>query len=68
MSEDPARARFIGIQALRWLGVVLAIIGMLALNGRGLPHMAGYVLAPVGLLMALVAPILLSRRWRSRNP
>lgn len=67
MSSDPARSRFFAIQALRWIGTVLAILGILALNGRALPRAAGYVLLPIGLVGAYIAPILLTRRWRSRE-
>jgi hypothetical protein len=62
---NPARTRFLVIMATRWIGTVLAIAGILALNGRGLPREAGYVLAPVGLALAFIAPNVLTRRWRT---
>jgi hypothetical protein len=67
-SPDPARARFFAIQACRWVGMVVAIVGLLALNGRGLPQVTGYVLVPVGLIASMIAPVFLARRWRSRKP
>jgi hypothetical protein len=62
---DPARTRFLTIMATRWIGTLLAIAGILALNGRGLPREAGYVLAPIGLALALIVPNVLARRWRT---
>jgi hypothetical protein len=63
--RDPGRTRFLTILAIRWIGTVLAIVGIVALNGRGLPREAGYVLAPIGLALAFMAPGLLARRWRT---
>jgi hypothetical protein len=62
---DPARTRFLTILATRWIGSVLAIVGIFALNGRGLPREAGYVLAPIGLALAFIVPGMLARRWRT---
>jgi hypothetical protein len=62
---DPARTRFLAILATRWIGTVLAILGILALNGRGLPRETGYALAPIGLALAFIAPGVLTRRWRT---
>jgi hypothetical protein len=63
--DDPARRRFLTILATRWIGAVLAITGIFALNGHGLPREAGYVLAPIGLALAFIAPGVLARRWRT---
>ncbi len=70
MTPDPAheraRSRFAVIQLLRWTGVVLALFGLFILSGRtGLPQIAGYALAAVGLIDALLIPPLLSRHWKS---
>ena len=66
MSDDPAKRRFLAIQALRWIGVALMLVGLLALYQRiGLPRALGYPLVPLGLATALIAPKLLARRWRS---
>lgn len=66
MSDDRARARFIAIQALRWTGVAMVLIGLLAMNGRiDLPGAAGYVLVTVGLFDVLIMPTVLARRWRT---
>ncbi|MEJ5975266.1 hypothetical protein WG901_01360 [Novosphingobium sp. PS1R-30] len=69
MSEDPARNRFFAIQAMRWIGTLVALFGLLVIYRRiDLPVEAGYVIFVVGLLDALVAPSLLARRWKSPLP
>lgn len=66
MSGDPAKARFIALQAIRWTGVMLAVFGLLILNGKfDLPYEAGAVIFIVGLFDALFMPIILARRWKS---
>ncbi|MCW1427734.1 hypothetical protein [Novosphingobium sp. JCM 18896] len=68
MSEDRARNRFIVIQAMRWIGTALALVGLLVINRKiDLPIEAGYALFVIGLLDALVMPTLLARRWKSPN-
>ena len=66
MTSDPAKARFIAIQAIRWTGVALALLGLLVIRGRiAFPREAGYVLFVVGLFDALFMPTILARRWKS---
>lgn len=71
MNRDPARSdsakrRFMVIQAMRWTGLALVIVGLLAINGRfPLPREAGYGLALAGLIDALIVPSILARRWKS---
>ena len=70
MNEDDIRARnrFIAIQLVRISGVVMVLLGLLAMNGRlNWPREAGYVLAVLGLIGALLAPILLARKWKTRS-
>lgn len=63
---DPARSRWIAIQAMRWIGLVLVGVGLLVVNHRiDLPEIAGYVLVGVGLFDALIMPTILARRWKS---
>lgn len=65
-ARDPAKAKFIAIQALRWSGVGLVLLGLLVLYGdTDVPKAAGYVLFIVGLLDALVMPGVLARMWKS---
>ncbi len=64
--SDPARRRFFTIQALRWSGLALVLIGLAVTRGRiALPLEAGYVLVVAGLFDALLLPSLLMRRWKS---
>lgn len=66
---DPARTRFIVLQALRLSGAALAGFGAAVVAGKApLPAEAGYLLLIVGAADALVAPALLARRWRTRQP
>lgn len=64
--RDPAKSRFIAIQAMRWIGVALVLFGLLIVNRKiDLPEVAGYVLVIAGLFDALIMPTILSRRWKS---
>lgn len=66
MNEDRARNRFIAIQAMRWIGTAMALVGLLVINRKiDLPIEAGYGLFVIGLLDALIVPTLLARRWKS---
>ncbi len=69
MSEDPAKPRFFVIQLLRLSGVALVLAGLAIINGViELPEIAGYAILVVGLADALIAPILLSRAWKTPLP
>ena len=69
MNHDPAAGRFAIIQLVRWSGVVLAVVGLLAISGRfDWPKPAGYALFLIGLADAFFAPTLLARRWKSPPP
>ena len=67
MSEpDPAKARWIAIQAVRWTGLGLFILGLLIYARKiDLPIEAGWVLMAVGLLDALFVPGVLARKWKT---
>jgi len=68
-ASDPARARFIVIQALRWTGLALVMLGLLVLNRRiDLPEVVGGVFVVVGLVDALLMPTFLARRWKTPLP
>ena len=63
---DPAKARFLTIQAVRLSGVVLAVLGALVLGlVLPLPEIIGYVLLVLGALDVFVLPLILAKRWRS---
>jgi hypothetical protein len=66
MTQDPAQARWLIIQLVRWTGLGLFIFGLLICAKRiDLPEAAGWVLMAVGLIDALFMPTLLARRWKS---
>jgi len=66
MSNDPAKPRFLAIQALRWSGIAMVLVGLLIANRKiHLPEPAGLALTLAGLFGALIAPKLLARRWKS---
>jgi hypothetical protein len=65
-TPDPAKGRFFVIQALRWSGLAMVIIGLLVIQKKiELPAEVGYGLFLVGLFDALIMPSLLARRWRT---
>jgi hypothetical protein len=67
-AQDPAKARFLVLQALRFTGVVLAILGALIVSGRiDLPREAGLMLILVGAADALFVPIFLARKWKTKR-
>jgi hypothetical protein len=68
-ANDPAKARYMVIQAMRFAGLALVIFGLLIIYRRiDLPKEAGYVLFLVGIVDALVMPSVLARRWKSPPP
>ena len=67
-NEDQARNRWAVIQVVRAGGVVMAILGLLTIEGIvPLPEVAGYVLLALGLAEVFLMPTLLARKWSSRN-
>ncbi len=68
MSDDPAKSRWIAIQAARWSGVGMFLLGLLAYAGKiPMPKELGYVLIPFGLIAAFFVPSILARKWKTRN-
>lgn len=66
IDHDPAKARFLTIQAVRLSGVVTAVLGALVLGGiLPLPEIAGYILVALGVAEIFILPIVLAKRWRS---
>lgn len=64
--SDPAKARWMIIQVVRLTGVAMVLFGILIMAGRiDLPKVAGTVLALVGLVEALVLPLVLARAWKT---
>lgn len=68
MNEEQAKRRFLAIQLVRLIGIVMAVFGVVTMAGKtGLPVEAGYVLFAVGFADAILAPMLLAKRWKSRD-
>jgi hypothetical protein len=68
--DDPARGRFITIQAARLTGVACVVAGMLVAAHRivlphWLPDWLGYLLIGAGLIGVFVIPTVLARKWRT---
>lgn len=67
--NDPARNRFIVIQALRLGGVIMVILALLGLNNViPIPGIAAYPILIVGLVDIFVVPQVLARKWRTPLP
>lgn len=65
-NDTLARNRFIVIQIVRLGGVAMVLVGLMVMTGKlDWPREAGFVLAAAGLLEALLAPLLLSRKWKT---
>ena len=68
-TADPAKARFLMLSALRFSGVALALAGAYIAAGKtGLPVAAGYVLIVVGVVDAMILPLVLAKAWKSPKP
>jgi hypothetical protein len=69
--ETKAQYRFLIINISRISGAVMLVLGLavIAREAFGLPKAAGYVLFLVGMADFLLAPVFLSKRWKSTpNP
>jgi len=63
---DPAKARFLTIQAVRLSGVVLGVLGALVLGEiLPLPDILGYILLALGAFDVFILPTILAKRWSS---
>ncbi|MBV1918689.1 MAG: hypothetical protein KUG65_11620 [Sphingomonadaceae bacterium] len=66
MNEDTAKTRWMVIQAVRWTGMGLFLLGLLIYADKiELPKIAGYIFMGVGLLDALFMPSVLARMWKT---
>lgn len=66
--ETKAQYRFLVINICRITGAVMLVIGLavIARGVFGLPKAAGYLLFLVGMVDFLLAPVFLSKRWKSK--
>lgn len=66
MNNDPAFARFMVLNAVRFAGVLLVLVGIAVVRGViELPREAGYVFLVVGIVEIFVMPQILARKWRT---
>jgi hypothetical protein len=70
--EEPerlAKSRFQTLQLLRFTGIIVTIIGMWVWAGdiirEGGWPLVGAPIFALGMFEALVAPVMLARRWKS---
>jgi hypothetical protein len=69
MTEDPAKARFMILNLVRVTGMTLALLGLAIVAGKvSVPREVGYVFFVVGLLDAMIVPIILARKWKTPRP
>jgi hypothetical protein len=65
-SDALARNRWLAINAVRFCGVALVLLGILIVRGViDLPAAVGYAFLPVGLIDVFLIPRLLARKWRT---
>lgn len=66
--KDPAKARFFALVLIRWTGVGLVLLGLLINAGKiAAPGILGVVLVVFGLFDAFVMPVILARRWKTKD-
>ena len=66
MNDDPARARFFAMQAMRLGGLMMVIAALLGLNDvLPIPPIAAWPLLIVGLIEMFLIPQILARHWRT---
>lgn len=66
--KDPARARFFALIMIRWTGVGLVLLGMLINAGKiAAPGIVGIVLVAAGLFDAFLMPVILARKWKTKD-
>ena len=67
--DDAARSRWMVIQIVRASGAIMAILGLLTIEGIvPIPVVAGYGFLAAGLVEVFLLPTLLARKWSSREP
>lgn len=70
MTEEQAKARFFMLQAIRLVGTVMAVLGVMIEGGKGpdwFPRVVALPLVVIGMVCAFYLPVMLARRWKSQN-
>ena len=70
VSDDVARGRWMTIQASRFAGFALVVLGILLVRdvvdiAGETNHLIGYVFIAVGLADGFIVPQVLARKWRT---
>lgn len=66
--EALARNRFLIINAVRFGGVIITLLGLLVENGLwGLPRIVGYGMIAFGIVATFFIPLVLARLWSSNR-
>lgn len=69
IDERLARRRYYTIEAVRWAGIAMVMLGIAVLAGKiDWPPLAGWLIAANGVVDALIVPIMLAKRWRTPKP
>lgn len=69
MTDDLAKGRFIALTVVRFVGMALALLGLAIIAGKvAVPREVGYMFFVLGLLEALILPIILARKWKTPRP
>lgn len=67
--EALAKRRFLAISLIRLSGGFFLTLGLFILGGKVDMHpAAGWVFVAIGMIDLLVAPVFLSRKWRTPRP
>ena len=65
-AEAEARQRYVILNAVRFSGIALVMLGLVAARGLlPLPWVVGAVLAVAGLLEFFFLPPIIAKRWKS---
>lgn len=67
-AETLAKARFKRLSVVRFVGVLLALVGAAIMAGKvDLPRLVGLLILLGGVYYALVFPTQLVRRWKKQD-
>ncbi len=67
MTEEEAKQRFMVLNLVRIIAIIIVLAGILNIAGRLFPEVSpelGYALLVAGVVDFFLAPVLLKRRWR----
>jgi uncharacterized membrane protein len=66
MTDEDAKRRFFALTAIRFCGLVFALLGVWIVSKRSIEpaEVIGYGLIIIGALDVIVVPPLLIRRWK----